>query len=163
MDKAICWYLVEACRKLDQEEFNLQALAQSHGCGHVSVWADKIELEATILKSRCINGFKNPEAYLKEQTLIGMFWAEAEVIFIQSMNQARYSPDSVPVRIGGDLLHEFKNHAVLIADLLPELVELNQFDLQMQAVLRRRWASIDSIINGWYRDDRKDRSAVPHW
>ena len=162
MDKAICWYLVEAYRKLDREEFNFRALAQSHGCATESVWADKIELEATHLKLRCINGFENPEACLKNPSF-GMFWAEAEVIFNQSMNQARYSPDSVPVRIGADLLHEFKNHAVLIADLLPELVELNQFDLQMQAVLRRRWASIDLVINGWYRDERKDRSAVPHW
>ena len=166
MEKAICGYLAEACRKLDQAEFNLQTLALLHDCSTVSNWADEIDSKVEVLKSLCITGFNNPEAYLKTPSAIEV-WAEAEVVFNQSMNQARYGPQSGPVSIGSDLLHELSSYSntrsVLIADLLPELVELNQFDSQMQAVLRKRWTSIDSIMDGWYRQDRKDRCAVPHW
>ena len=166
MDKALCGYLAEACRKLDQAEFNLQTLAQSHECSTVSDWAGAIESDLVVFKLICVNGVKNPGLYLK-RNVSGKFWPEAEVVFNQSMNQARYGPQSGPVSIGSDFLHELcsycNRHTVLIADLLPELVELNQFDSQMQAVLRRRWTSIDSIMDGWYRQDRKDRCAVPHW
>ena len=162
----MCGYLAEAGRKLDPGEFNLQTLAQFHEYSNVSHWAGKIEFEREGFKSICVNGFEYPGSYLKAYET-SKFWAEAEVVFNQSMNQARYGPQSGPVSIGSDFLHELcsycNRHSVLIADLLPELVELNQFDSQMQAVLRRRWTSIDSIMDGWYRQDRKDRCEVPHW
>ena len=166
MDKAICGYLVEACRKLNQEEFNLQSLALVYGCLTVSDWADKIERAETKFKVACIEGFENTKAYFSSKSN-GEFWAAAEVVFNQSMNQARYGPQSGPVSTAADLLHELSiysnKRSVLLADLLPKLIELDQFDLQMQAVFRRRWTSIDSIMDGWYRADRKDRCAVPHW
>ena len=166
MDKALCGYLAEACRKLDQAEFNLQTLAQSHECSFVSDWAGKLESDLEVFKLICVNGVENPGLYLK-RNVTGKFWAEAEVIFNQSMNRARYGPDSGPVSVGSGFLYELCSYchrdSVLIADLLPELVELNQFDSQMQAMLRRRWTTVDSVMDGWYRQDSKDRRAIPQW
>ena len=166
MDKAVCGYLADAYRKLDHEEFSLTTLAASHGGMNVSGWVSTIERQARLLKSLCINGFENPEAYLTNPST-SIFWAEAEVVFNQSMNQERYGPESGPVSIARpflfDLEFQSKRDSVLIADLLPELVELNQFDLQMQAVLRRKWISIDSLMDHYFPDGREDRCPVPAW
>ena len=167
MDQCLHRYLAEACKKLDHEEFDLQTLGKSNGCPTVSDWAEWIEFRGKSLNSLCISGFNDvAEAYLKD-TQGCTIWAEADVVFSQSMNRDRYDPQSGPVVIAQNLvqrLSDYSNrHSVLITDLLPQLVKLKEFDLQMQAVLRRRWTVLDSMLESWYQRDREDGCTVPRW
>ena len=164
IEKAMWGYLAEACRKLDHEEFKLHAVARSHGLSTVSDLAEFIEETIESISSVCFYGPKNPEAYLRNfETLI--VWGEAEAIFTQSM---AYEDDhSEPHIIGKQFVRSLNansnRHHVLITDLLPRLVELNQIDYQFQVFIRKRWAYIDMIMERWYRDLRKDRCKVPDW
>ncbi|KAK0516359.1 hypothetical protein JMJ35_000962 [Cladonia borealis] len=176
MDKAICEYLAKACRTneacreagacdaLDQENFNLQTLAESHGCSNTSDWLYKIESEVKASRSRCIKGFEDPEAYLTEFST-GMFWAEAEAVFSQTMARARSSNPQGNTMSEEQLVESLSTYSnkycVLIANLLPELVELNRFDSDMQGVLRRKWIVIDSILDRWFKEKRTSR--IPRW
>lgn len=166
IDNVLYGYLAQAFKKFDHEEFDLQTMAQSRGRSTVSDWAEDIEVMIKRMKSRCIIGFEDPEAYLKG-TSSGIFWADVEVIFNQSMNRSRYGPESGPVAMAGDLiytlLHSINRYSVLVTDLLPELVEREQFDLQMKAALRRKWAILDSILDCWFQGDRENGCTVPHW
>ena len=166
MDRAICGYLVEASRKLDHEDFKLQSLAESYGLSTVSEWTELIESKVIDMNRVRPNLFGNPETYLKS-TSNAICWADAEVLFNQSMDRTRYDSKSVPVNVGKGLIHSLSlqsnRYTVLIADLLPELVESKLFDQQMQAVLRGKWIIIDSIIDNWYSDRRTLESSVPRW
>ena len=163
-------YLTEACKKLDYEKFDLGTLAHSHGYPTVSNWLEKLESIVKTINSVCIHGFENPETYLNEAFLSDPYsnatcWAEVETIFGQSVNESR-SATIAPKPDENLIIHlgaHCNRHSVLIADLLPELVELKQFNLQMQSVLRRKWAIIDGIMDCFYGNDRKDRCEVPRW
>ena len=166
MDQCLHRYLAEACKKLDHEEFDLQTLGKSNGCPTVSDWAGWLKLGVKNLNWLCISGFSDAEAYLKH-TQVCTIWAEADVVFSQSMDRSRYDLGSGPVVIAENLVSrmtDYSNrHSVLITDLLPESVELKEFDLQMQAVLRRKWAILDSMLESWYLEGRESNCTVPRW
>ena len=166
MDRVICLYLAEACRKFDHEDFKLQSLAQFHGFPTVSEWAEFIESRVMTINSACTHKHESPETYLKS-TPNAICWAEAEIVFDQSMDRTRYDPNSGPVTTGQQLIYYLSAHSsrssALIADLLPELFELKLFDLQMQAVLRGKWIILDSIMDSWHRQERIDHCDVPRW
>lgn len=161
----MCRYLAEACRKLDHEEFKLHAVARSHGLSTVSDWAETIEETEKSINAVCFYGPKNPEAYLRNFVNFNK-WSEAEAIFIQSMGYSDDHP-SEPYIIAKQFVFGLcaygSRHQVLVADLLPRLVELNQIDLQLQVVLRRRWTYIDLILDRWFGESRKARCDVPDW
>ena len=166
MDSAICVYLVEASRRLDHENFKLKSLAQSHGLSTVSEWAETIEEKREFNRVACLYGLENPEVYLRDCVSLDI-WGEAEAIYSQSRekhyNDHRSESYIIAKRLV-KLLSAYSNrHVALIADLLPRLVELNQFDLHMQAILRRRWTYIDSILEGWFGKYRTVRCDVPRW
>ena len=165
MDRAISGYLVEASRRLDHEDFKLQSLAQFHGSLTVPEWAELVESRVITVNSARTLILEYPEAYLKS-TSNAIFWEDAEIIFHQSMNRARYDPLSGPVTVGRVLVFDLSAHinrsGVLITDLLPKLIELELFDLQMQAVLRRKWIMIDLILDRWFAGDRTS-CEVPRW
>lgn len=164
MDKVIFGYLVEASKRFDHEEFDLQSMAQRQGYSAVFDWSENLELGAEIMSSLCTIGFEYPEAYLKEPSSV-IYWAEAEVIFSQGMDRARYAPTTelatFEEQLVDDLSTNSNRHSMLIASLLPELVELNQFDSDMQGVLRRKWIVIDSILDRWFKEKRTSR--IPRW
>ena len=164
MDKIIFGYLVEASKRLDHKEFGLQSMAQYQCCSTVSDWRENLEAGAELMSSLSTNGFKHPEAYLKEISS-GVYWAEAEAIFSQCMDRTRHAPKTelatFEEQLVDDLSVHGNRHSMLIASLLPELVELNQFDSDMQGVLRRKWIVIDSILDRWFKDPRPSR--VPRW
>ena len=166
MDKAVFRYLAEACKRLDHEEFGLQTLAHFHGFSTVSDWAEMIKSWGKKMDSACLEGFERPEEYLKDNYGC-VLWAEADTVFNQSMDRNRYGPQSESVVVADALVKDLASYSgensVLIADLLPELVELKKFDPQMKAVLRKKWSSLDAIMAGWFRGDRNDRCGVPHW
>ena len=96
-----------------------------------------------------------------------IYWPQAEAIFSQMMDERSVTVQTKPRIIGKNLVECLNaccsRHCVLVADLLPELVELKQFDLRMQAVLRRKWTIIDTIIDRWYQGGEESRIEVPYW
>ena len=163
-------YLAEACKKFGHEKFDLQTLADSHGYPTVSNWLENLEFRVRRMNGVCIHGFKDPETYLKEAYLSDpysntSYWAEVEAIFGQSTDETR-SAATPPEPNTNLIIHlgaHCNRHSVLITDLLPELVKLKQFDLQMQSVLRSKWAIIDDIMERFYGNERKGRCEVPRW
>ena len=159
-------YLAEACKKFDHEKFDLQTLADSHGYPTVSNWLENLEFRVRKMNGVCIHGYKNPEPYLSDPYSTNTsYWAEVEAIFGQSTDETR-SATKPPEPNENLIIHlgaRCNRHSVLIADLLPELVELKQFNLQMQSVLRRKWAIIDGILDCFYGNERKNRCEVPRW
>ena len=118
------------------------------------------------MNSACVDIMEYPETHLRSISNT-IYLAEAEVIFNQSMNRARYDSNSGPVQVGKLLIYglsaHISRHALLITDLLPELVKLELFDLQMQAVLRRKWIMIESIVDSWFGEKRTLECLIPRW
>ena len=167
IEKAMWVYLARVFRKFDPEEFKLQAVAQSNALSTVSGWGEWIEEMVDTVNRVCVYGPKDPDAYLRELESRDA-WGEAEAIFSLSMEKARYNdprsePDIVATELVDSLCSHNHRHSVLIADLLPRLVELKQFDLQMHAALRRRWTYIDLILDRWFQEERTVRCGVPRW
>ena len=157
-------YLAGACRKLDNEEFKLHTVARSHGLTSVSDLAKTIEETIESMNAVCFYGPKNPEAYLRNFETLNE-WGEAEAIFSQSIGYKDHR--SEPYIIWKQLVRSFiassNKHHVLITDLLPKLVKMNQYDAEMQAALRNRWTYIDFILDSWFRNTREVRCDVPRW
>ena len=158
-------YLAEACRKLDHEEFKLHAMAQTYDMPTVSMMANRIEEKLKPINAICLHGPKDHEAYLRNFKSVEE-WEDAAAIFSQSMRYIERR-DSEPyvtaMQFVDSLCASSSRHLVLIAELLPRLVELNQIDLQLQFVLRRRWTYIDIILDRWFTTERKERCDVPDW
>ena len=167
MDKAVYRFLATVCRSLDHEKFHLQTMARTHGVSTVSDWAELIELRVTTMISASTHGFEYPDTYLRN-TSHAIYWAEAEVVFNQHTNETRFSEREPNERnYSKDLLYDLNaygdKNSILITDLLPKLVELELFDLQMQAVLRRKWIIIDSIVDCYFQEKRTFQCPVPRW
>ena len=169
MDKAAYRYLAEACREYDHEAFDLLTWAGYHKCSTVSDWAELLDSRVRVMNGVCGRDWEDPrnsKIYLQDTSSLNV-WAEAEVIFNQSVGLARSDLQSAPSTLGQDLVRDLQIYStrdsVLIAELLPELVELKKFDPGMKAVMRKKWTSIDSIMDVCFGKDRKDRCAVPSW
>ena len=164
MDKVIFGYLAEACKRFEFENFDLRTLAELYGYPSVSDWIEIIESRRRIANEMCIYRLETPETYLQEPSN-AIYWAQAEAIFSQSMPESR---SSIEPQLNKSLVNELSiyagnRNAVLLHDLLPELVELKQFDMQMQAVLRSKWIVIDAIMDRVYATERGNICAVPSW
>ena len=168
MEKPISAYLAEACKTLDHEEFQLQIIAQSHELSTISEFVEITEDKGRVINAACFYGARDPEAYLKNTVGSEESWAEVEAIFRQSIDKARSSdPPSEPNPMERNMVDNLcaysLRYCVLITDLLLELVELKLFDLQMHAVLRRRWTYVDLILDKWFQEERTVKCGVPRW
>ena len=164
MDKVIFGYLAKACERLEVENFDLGTLAEMYGYPTVSDWIESIESRRRIANEMCIYRLETPETYLQEPSN-AIYWAQAEAIFSQSMPESHSLIES---ELNKNLVNELSVYAgnrnsVLLHDLLPELVELKQFDMQMQAVLRSKWIVIDAMMDRVYTTERGNICAVPSW
>ena len=157
-------YLTEACNKFDHEDHGLRTLAELYGYPTVSDWNESLESRGRIVNEMWIYKLLTPEAYLKEPTN-AIYWAQAESIFSQSMPESHFAiyKSEMDKSLVNDLCVYGNRNSVLLHALLPELVELKQFDLQMQAVLRSKWIVVDAIMDRVYTTERKTRCAVPPW
>lgn len=166
MDRVICVYLARAFRKSEHEDFKLQSLAQSLKFSFVSEWSESIESRVIAMDSGRTHILDSARKYLRSTVTVDC-WAVAEVLFNQRMDRSRYDPGSGPRNVNSGLIKNLvlysHRNTVLIEDLLPELVELKLFDLQMQAVLRGKWIILDSIMDSWFQEKRKYECPVPRW
>lgn len=164
IEKAMWKYLAQAGSRLHHGAFPLNALARSHGLSTVFENSESIEETVQLIGSISFKGPKNPEAYLRNSVSLDQ-WEEAEAIFSDTVPSKDVQSELyIIAKLFVTSLNAYSNRRhVLITDLLPRLVELNQIDLKMQTVLRRRWSYIDMIMDRWYVDKRKEMCGVPDW
>ena len=138
-------------------------MAENYDIPTVSMMANRIEEKVKSINAICFHGPKDHEAYLRDFKSVEE-WGDAAVIFSQSMFYEKRDSEYMMAKKFVNSLCAYSNrHNTLIAELLPQLGELNQIDLQMQVFLRRRWTYIDFIMDKWFGDQRKDTCDVPHW
>ena len=138
-------------------------MAETYDIPTVSMMANLIEEKVKSINAICFHGPKDHEAYLRDFKSVEE-WDAAAAIFSQSMFYEKSDSEYMMAKKFLNSLCAYSNrHNTLIAELLPQLGELNQIDLQMQVFLRRRWTYIDFIMDKWFGDQRKDICDVPHW